>query len=58
MLIASWVGLEILVDPYSLATTAEIKVRVSHSPLQSLNLSWRERVLVVRYWGGGGTGKV
>jgi HK97 family phage major capsid protein len=29
MLICSWVGLEILVDPYSLATTAEIRVRAS-----------------------------
>ncbi len=29
MLICSWVGLEILVDPYSLATTSEIRVRAS-----------------------------
>jgi hypothetical protein len=29
MLICTWVGLEILVDPYSLATTAEIRVRAS-----------------------------
>jgi HK97 family phage major capsid protein len=29
MLICSWVGLEILVDPYSLATTAELRVRAS-----------------------------
>jgi hypothetical protein len=29
MLICSWVGVEILVDPYSLATTAEIRVRAS-----------------------------
>jgi hypothetical protein len=29
MIIASWVGLEILVDPYSLAITAELRVRVS-----------------------------
>jgi HK97 family phage major capsid protein len=29
MLICSWVGVEILVDPYSLATTAEIRVRSS-----------------------------
>jgi hypothetical protein len=29
MLIFSWVGLEILVDPYSLATTAELRVRAS-----------------------------
>jgi hypothetical protein len=29
MIIASWVGAEILVDPYSLATTAEIRVRAS-----------------------------
>src|SRR6516162_11714258 len=27
VLICSWVGLEILVDPFSLATTAEIRVR-------------------------------
>jgi capsid protein len=29
MIIASWVGIEVLVDPYSLATTAEIRVRAS-----------------------------
>jgi HK97 family phage major capsid protein len=29
MLICTWVGLEILVDPFSLATTAEIRVRAS-----------------------------
>jgi hypothetical protein len=29
MIICSWVGVEILVDPYSLATTAEIRVRAS-----------------------------
>src|SRR6516225_9633934 len=29
MLICSWLGVEILVDPYSLATTAEIRVRAS-----------------------------
>jgi len=29
MIIASWIGIEILVDPYSLATTAEIRVRAS-----------------------------
>jgi hypothetical protein len=29
MLICSWVGVEILVDPYSLATTAEIRIRAS-----------------------------
>jgi len=29
MLICSWIGVEILVDPYSLATTAEIRVRAS-----------------------------
>ena len=29
MLICSWVGLEILVDPYSLTTTAELRVRAS-----------------------------
>jgi hypothetical protein len=29
MLICSWIGIEILVDPYSLATTAEIRVRAS-----------------------------
>lgn len=29
MLICSWLGLDILVDPYSLATTAELRVRVS-----------------------------
>jgi hypothetical protein len=29
MLIASWVGLEILIDQYSLATTGEIRIRVS-----------------------------
>ena len=27
MIIASWIGVEILVDPYSLATQAEIRVR-------------------------------
>jgi hypothetical protein len=29
MLICSWVGLDILVDPFSLATQAEIRIRVS-----------------------------
>jgi HK97 family phage major capsid protein len=29
LLICSWVGLEILVDPYSLATTSEIRIRAS-----------------------------
>jgi len=29
MLICSWIGIEILVDPFSLATTAEIRVRAS-----------------------------
>ena len=29
MIIASWVGVEILVDPFSLATQAEIRVRSS-----------------------------
>jgi len=29
LIIANWVGIEILVDPYSLATTAEIRVRAS-----------------------------
>jgi HK97 family phage major capsid protein len=29
MIIASWIGLEILVDPYSLATTAELRIRAS-----------------------------
>jgi HK97 family phage major capsid protein len=29
MIIASWIGLEILVDPYSLATTGELRVRVT-----------------------------
>jgi hypothetical protein len=29
MLICSWIGLDIIVDPFSLATTAEIRVRVS-----------------------------
>jgi hypothetical protein len=29
MLICSWIGLDVLVDPFSLATTAELRVRVS-----------------------------
>jgi hypothetical protein len=29
MLICTWVGLEILVDPFSLATQAELRVRES-----------------------------
>ena len=29
MLICSWIGIDVLADPYSLATTAELRVRVS-----------------------------
>jgi len=29
MILASWVGVELLTDPFSLATTAEVRVRAS-----------------------------
>jgi len=48
MILASWIGIELLTDPFSLATTAEIRIRANLLCDIGFRYPWRSAVVPTR----------